>query len=151
MTVYALLGLSIAVRRGSWPGQVCLHGNTLSGAQNVPSRVKLMRKVEVVGVSAKMIISVKREQWTDLGPPRETRLTQATGDDSSLPVTFWANSLLRSSPGGQVQRFLPCRLPHWVPALLVASLYFSEANFVLLFHDFCVSGAEGLCGSSAHH
>lgn len=58
MTVCALLGLSIVVRKGSRPGQVCLHGNTLSGTQNVPSRVKLMRKAEVVGVSAKMIISL---------------------------------------------------------------------------------------------
>lgn len=39
------------------------------------------------------------------------RLPQAAGDDSSLPVTFWANSLLRASPGGQVQRFLPLSSP----------------------------------------
>lgn len=35
-------------------------------------------------------------------------------------------------------------LPHWVPALLVALYTFSEANFVLLFHDFCVSGRRSL-------
>lgn len=60
--------------------------------------------------------------WSSLQRSWDYRRQQGT---THPPVTFCANSLLRPSPGEQVQHFLPLSpSPLRVCALLVASFYF---------------------------
>lgn len=139
------------MRRGSRPGQLCLHGSTISRAY-VPSSVKLMRKRG--SVAAKMTVPVKTAVGSTCSTPSKVSRLLRLQMMVRLPQwlsepVFSGGPVLESRSNVFFLVHLPteCMLFSW--HFLLSFVFQKLSLFSPL--TLSVSGARDLCGYPMHH